>query len=182
MDRDIDLLNYLPPILHEVKEYQVLSNVEKREIDDIISAINQLKDDQFISTSSSNGVQRREKIMNITPKGADTLEDRKFRILVRMNEQLPNTLRTLTRQLVNLCGEDGYSLVLDHNNYKLKVRIALTAKSNFQDVGNLLNRIVPANLIIDLSLLYNQHITLAKYTHSQLAAYTHEQLRNEVLT
>ncbi|KMY49243.1 putative phage tail protein [Peribacillus loiseleuriae] len=180
MDREIELLQYLPPVLQEIKEYQILTRAEKQDINELSAAIKQLKDDQFVSTSTLVGVQRREKLMRITPKGTDTLDERKFRILVRMNEQLPNTLRTLARQLINLCGEDGYSLVLDHNNYILKVRIALTAKSNFQAVENLLDRVVPANLIIDLSLKYNQYSALSKFTHGQLSNYTHEQLRNEV--
>ena len=49
------------------------------------------------------------------------------------------------------------------------------------DTAALLDRVVPVNLTVDLSLRYNQHQTLLGRTHAALAAYTHDQLRNEVL-
>lgn len=60
------------------------------------------------------------------------------------------------------------------------IRVMLKVKQNYDDVETLLNRIVPENLVLDLSLMYNQHQTLAAFTHAQLAAYTHYFLRNEV--
>lgn len=87
----------------------------------------------------------------------------------------------LVHQLTTLCGKDGYTLELKNEEYTLLVKVALTAKANFEDVGDLLGRIVPANLIIDLSLKYNQHKTLKKLTHKELAARRHAAIRNEVI-
>jgi hypothetical protein len=39
---------------------------------------------------------------------------------------------------------------------------------------------IPANMIINMSLIYEQHENWTTYTHQQLSAYTHEQLRNGV--
>ena len=49
-------------------------------------------------------------------------------------------------------------------------------------VKEMLEEVIPANMEIDLSLLYNQHETLAKFTHKELAKYTHRQIREEVLS
>ena len=81
-----------------------------------------------------------------------------------------------------ICGNDeskgpNYSVKLDANNYVLTVRVALTSKNVLSDVAKLLDRVVPSNLLIDLSLLYNQ---LSKFTHEELKKYTHIQLREEV--
>lgn len=75
----------------------------------------------------------------------------------------------------------GFTVAMVGSTFTLSVRVMLTAKQNYDDVETLLNRIVPENLILDLSLMYNQHQTLAAFTHAQLAAYTHYFLRNEVL-
>ncbi len=57
--------------------------------------------------------------------------------------------------------------------YTLTVKVALSAKSNFDDVDDLVRRIAPANLVIIVELKYNQYETLSKFTHRQLANYTH---------
>lgn len=181
MDREINILNYLPQILKEVKELKAIADSENPELQSLWTSIANALSDQFVNDATEYGVSRLEKILKIVAKGTDSLDDRKFRILTRLNEQLPHTYRTLQNQLANLCGEDGYTLTLNHSQYTMTVRVALTAKSNFNDVDALLQRVTPANIVIDLSLMYNQHQTLAQLTHQQLSAYTHDQLRNEVI-
>jgi hypothetical protein len=61
------------------------------------------------------------------------------------------------------------------------VKVELVAKQNLDTVGELLERVVPLNMIIDLDLMYNQHKTLHVYTHRQLQQFTQAALRNEVL-
>ena len=179
MDRN--LIDYLPPVPKEVREFQLIMEAEQPEISDLWDTHTDALNDQFIESSTENGVFRREQMLKISPKSTDTLDDRKFRLLTRENEQLPFTMRGLERQLATLCGDDGYNVELQGDIFNLIVKIALTAKSMFNDVVDLLDRIIPANLTIDLDLEYNQHITLSGFTHRQLSAFTHDQLRNEVL-
>lgn len=113
--------------------------------------------------------------------GADASSGRRFRILTKATEQRPFTLRRLKELMTTLCGEDGFTVAMVGSTFTLTVRVMLKVKQNYDDVETLLNRIVPENLILDLSLMYNQHQTLAAFTHAQLAAYTHYFLRNEVL-
>lgn len=121
------------------------------------------------------------KDLGITPKGTDSLEDRRFRILTRINEELPYTLPQLRNILETLCGKGNYSADVEEGTYQLLVKIGLAAKNNFNDVESLLNRVVPQNMVVTLLQLYNTHAELGRFTHAQLAAYTHNQLRNEVL-
>lgn len=182
MDREIKILEYLPSILHDVEEFQKIGSTEDSELIALWDCLNAALSDQFVQTATNNGVTRWESILQILPKGTDTLPDRKFRILTRLNEQLPYSDRMLRQQLAALCGENGYTMEINHGEYTLTVKVELTAKNNFVDVGRLLERVVPANLIIDLSLRYNQHSKIAQFTHGQLASYTHNQLRNEVIS
>lgn len=174
-------MTYIPKVLTELKEIKAIFESEDIEIQLLESKIKDAFDDQFIQTSTENGVLRWENILKIKSKVTDNLEDRKFRILTRINEQIPFTMITLKQQLESLCGMGGYTVDLKKYECELLVKVALTAKNNFQDVGNMLERVVPENLIINLILMYNQHITLQKCTHAQLAVYTHWQLRNEVI-
>lgn len=180
LDREINILNYLPDFIKEFREFKMLAEAENPELLTIWETFDNVLHDQFVKDSTENGVKSWEKILKISPKGADTLEDRKFSILTRLNEKLPYTYTRLEQQLASLCGETGYSLKLLNNEYTLFVRVALVAKSNFEEIRKLLQRTVPANMIIDLSLLYNQHLLLKDYTNVSLSNYTHEQLRSEV--
>lgn len=182
MDRIIRLTDYLPPVLRQVYELRAIGEAEDPELREFQREAENVRADQFVLQATENGVARWEHILGIAPKGTDTLDSRKFRILTRLNEQLPYTIRMLRRQLASLCGPDGYSVHVDLESFQLTVKINLIAKSNYADVAELLERVVPLNILIDLSLLYNQHSTLAASTHGQLASFTHSQLRNEVLS
>lgn len=180
---DRNLIDYIPPFLNNVREYKaVLTDAEQPEMVSIWNAVSNAFNDQFLTDATENGVSRWEKILGIVPKATFNLDERKFTILTKINEQLPFTVTTLEEQLKNLCGENKYSINLNNSNYTLDVKVALTAKNNFEDVNSLLQRVVPANLIVTLGLKYNQHQIYNGYTHEQLKVHSHYNLRNEVMT
>lgn len=63
----------------------------------------------------------------------------------------------------------------------LRLRVDLSAKANYNDVVAMLQRVTPANILLDMDLLYNTHEVLSAFTHEQLAAFTHDQMRGEKL-
>lgn len=180
MDRK--LIDYLPPVIKNAAEFEAIMEAIQPEFVDVETAIINAFNDTFVNDATEVGVKRWEAILNIVPKSVDTLEDRKFRILARLNEQLPYTFRSLDDRLITLCGQNGFTMELFNDIYTLKVRIELVVKGQYEAVEQLLKRIVPANLVIDLDLRYNQHEKLKNYTHGQLSAFTHSHIRNEVLT
>lgn len=175
------LQDYLPPILLKTYEFPLLCDTEQPEIDRLRDAADAVLDAQFISTAGETAIARYEKIFGITPMDTDTLDERRFKVLIRINTQLPFSVRRLRQQLATLCGEDGYKLEVSGGKYTLSVKVALTAKRNQQAVEELLADIVPANMVCTTSLLYNQHADLTRFTHAQLALLTHFEIREEVL-
>lgn len=175
------LQDYLPPILLKTYEFPLLCDTEQPEIDRLRDAADAVLDAQFLSTAGEYAIQRYEKIFGVVPQDTDTLDERRFKVLAKINAQLPFSVRRLRQQLETLCGEDGYKLELDGDRYTLTVKVALTAKRNQQAVEELLADIVPANMVCTTSLLYNQHADLTRFTHAQLALLTHFEIREEVL-
>ena len=175
------LQDYLPPILLKTYEFPLLCDTEQPEIDRLRDAADAVLDAQFISTAGETAIARYEKIFGITPMDTDTLDERRFKVLAKINAQLPFSVRRLRQQLETLCGADGYKLELDGDRYTLTVKVALTAKRNQQAVEELLADIVPTNMVCTTSLLYNQHADLTRFTHAQLALLTHFAIREEVL-
>lgn len=176
------LIDYYPEALRGFLEYQVLTAAEQGEVDRLWEAHRDLLADQSVTTATENGVRRWEKILGVMPKGTATMEERKFLILSRLAEELPYTMRRVRQQMEALCGKQGFEIVLRNEEYLLVVRVALTVKSSYEDVNAMLRRVVPANIVVDISLLYNQHGKLGRFTHRELAGWTQYQLRNEVLS
>lgn len=177
-----ELISYLPEVLRGVYEFRQLAAAEEAELSAADGELRAIAADSFIATLTERGCSRWEKMLGIAPKATDDIEVRRFRILSKLNEELPFTFRGLKRQLAILCGEEGFTAKLDGERYLLSVQVALTAKNQFDEVGRLLERITPANVEISIGLKYNQHALLARFTHGELSRRTHEHLRNEVMT
>lgn len=175
------LINYLPFIIRDYAEVQGITESQQPEFEQAWKSAEDLLDNQFISTAGNMGLSRWERILEIIPKGTDTLEDRRFRIMTRINEELPYTIPQLRNILKTLCGDGNYSAEVVEGTYNLVVKVGVAAKKNFSDVEALLDRVVPQNMIVNLSQLYNTHAEVGLFTHEQLAAYTHDHLRNEVI-
>lgn len=174
------VIEYWPPFLAALLEFQALAGAQQPELDTAQAAVRAAPDDFFLSTASEQAVERWERMLGLPVLRSAPLSERRFRILARTAEQRPFTVRRLRELLATLCGPDNAAVTVD--GYTLTVRVALTARRSFDDVAALLDRVVPLNMQVDLSLLYNQYGALAPYTHAQLAAWTHERLRNEVLS
>lgn len=181
MAREVDIIGYLPTILHEIKEIVSIANVEKPILEALWQEIENTLNNQFVVTANEKGATRYEKMLNINAPPTEAIETRRFRILTRYQEQAPYTNRVLKQLLDSLLGEGQYDLKRDVAAKTLSVKIELTVKGMFDAVAIMLERITPQNMILNVQLRYNQHSTLARYTHAQLAAFTHKQLREEVM-
>ena len=177
-----ELLQYLPAVMRGYREMQIIMESEQPEITALEANVGVVMDNQFLESAQEYGVARLEAMLRLTPSTGELLEDRKFSVLTKLLERLPYTQRELERQLATLCGEEGYSLEVVHSDYLLVVRIALAERERFSAVESLLRRIVPANMQIDLALMYNQHSMLSAFAHGELRAYRHYDLRNSEVT
>lgn len=175
------LIDYWPDVISDIKEFQCIAEVEQPEISEVQAIIESMGEEFSGFTLTEYGINRWEKVLKIDGKAADDLDTRRFRIITRIIEQAPITKRTLYVQLTTLCGADGFTLKIDHKEYTLEIKLALTSQYAFDDVKALVERSVPANLLCKVTVMYNSHSVLSRYTHSQLHGMTHKQLRTEVM-
>lgn len=173
--------DYWPEYLHEIREFEALAAAQQPEFDKALSIISTMAKDFSVFTLTESGIRRWERILGIEGKQADDMDSRRFRIISRIIERIPITKRTLYTQLETLCSKGGFTLEINSGGYILSIKLALTSKSAFSDVVALVNRQAPANLICEVTIMYNKHNVLGRFTHAQLANKTHYELRNEVI-
>ena len=176
------LIDYLLPYMQEYLEMQQIMDTEQPEFNLLWQAAENALSDQFIMDATEYGVMRWESMLDITPKDTDTLDERKFRILARLNQELPYTMTKLKEALTTLCGADGFTIDLRPNQYHIQIKLALGKHSNYQEVVDLLTKMIPANLTQYVQLMFNTNEMVGLYRHMDLAAYTHDQVRSEVFT
>lgn len=176
-----NMLDYLPDALRPYRELRAMAAGWQALFDGLWRAADQALDDQFVTTAGEYGLSRWESMLGIRVKGTESLDKRRARVLSRLLEQLPFTMRGLLVQLETLCGGDGFTVELREGNNVLYVRCPLALKQYREDARGLLERIVPAALRIDFDLERNTHSKLAAFTHRELAQYTHHNLEEEVM-
>ena len=174
------LIDYLPLFIQRYAEIGTIMDAEQVNVEKAWEDSENVMNDQFVTTATGNGIKRWEAILEITPKATYTLDERKFNIIARLNEQLPYTVASLKSALTSLCGEGGFLLKLEPDKYNLMVKLSLSNANNIEAVHNLLDKMVPANIVKDVST-FNTHNILSSFTHTQLSTYSYKGVREEVL-
>ena len=180
--RQPNILDYLPEVWKSIKEMISHADAENPELHKLWQGVESAYNDQFLYLMGENGIKRWEKMLGIVPMATDNLEDRRFRIINRLNAQLPYTYEMLESHLKQMCGENGYVMSYDADTWTLLIKIALTSKKQYNEILALINQMIPMNIILDYDLLYNSHAVLGAFTHGELSSYTYGALRNEVIS
>ena len=150
MDRE--LINYLPEYLREIREYKAILSAEQVIFEDGWACAEYALQESFILTATDYGLSRWEKMLKIEPRGDESLDERRFRILAMITSQLPYTYRQLENMLMSLCGAGKYRIELKPDEYSIKVSVEMTSKNNYQAVVDLLGQVIPANLVLNTGL------------------------------
>ena len=179
---DRKLIDYLPPFMQVYRELKSIMDTEQVEVDYLWLKVEDALCDQFILDATEHGVKRWESMLGISPKDTDSLNERKFRILTKLNQELPYTLRKLEQALTNLCGNDMFSINVNSAEYHIEIKLGVGNQNNYQEVVDVLKKMIPANMTQRVQIMYNNHNVLSKFTYAEMTAYTHERLRNEVFT
>lgn len=177
----MQLMEYLPLYFRNIREYEAMMTAEQPEITGFVLAIDTMMKNEFIETLNADGCAHWEKMLGITPSAAATLEDRRFIIASKYKESLPYTWLALIARLDATLGAGNYALVENREAYKLTLKILLERKYQINEVKELMENLVPCNIILDIGLLYNRYSTLTEYKHNYLHDFTYIEIREEVL-
>lgn len=182
MVKEVDILNYLPPILREVKELQRVVELENWSLEEMWRKLEQVLDNQFILYADEEGLARYERMLNISPGGTETLETRRFRLLATYQEQAPYSIRVVRRLLDNLLGVGNYEFTRNAAEKWVRVKLQTSDKRQYEIVEILLERVTPQNMVLDIVLRLNEYIVFYKWPYRVLEDITYETLLTHELS
>lgn len=149
--KEVDLLSYWMPLIRKIKEFKEIAKTEEPELRYILEAIDRTLANMFIETADEYGVKRFENMMGLYPEEGDSLETRRFNVLIKWNDKVPYTEKELYNRLLSLCGSaDKFTIEEHYKEYLLKVATHLGIEGAFDAVAKLLDDMLPCNLVLDL--------------------------------
>lgn len=169
-----------PEIILKIPDIAQIYDYNEIQEEELEAAVEELNNDIMLDTMHIDIIERWEKILNINPLDDDTEEDRRFKVKAKVNEKLPYSLRVLKRKLDTLC-QGGYSMEISEDRTNLNVKIALTSKKMRSAIADMLEEMLPLNMLYSTQIMYNTWGMLENYTWGELESRTWEQLRSEVL-
>ncbi len=143
---DVNLIEYLPPFVAEYKEIQKIMGAEDPEFDLLRAAKNKLQRNQYIIDCDETGISEYEKLLNIPTSPEDTLNSRISRCLMRWNETVPYTFKSLVNRLDMMCGKGNYQLIPNFNNYVVEIVVSLELYGQTEELRKILSYILPVNI------------------------------------
>lgn len=177
-----DLMNLIPDIFHDIREFKEVFSAVSAVASKFEDKLKQQKVDFYIYSEdiSEAGVERLAKSLKIDISGL-AFDDKVFKIKTVLLDKRPYNIPNVKNMLASLCGEDGYSFNVDNDNINVSVGLDLGRKNQFAAVYELLDKVIPSNMLLNVYLIYNLHGDMTGTTHEELSAKTHEQIRSDVL-
>lgn len=170
---DRRLIDYLPPILREVSEFQAINTANEPEIKAAWDALARVMANQFIDSADEMGVTKWEKQLKIFPKGTDTMDARKARIKAIWNRELPYTITWLRNWLAGICGSNGHDESID--GYIIDVRLDYNALPQAnglaREILEMLGKISPQNMLTRLTAALQSSGCIAHGAAAEMSQY-----------
>ncbi|GAC42267.1 putative phage tail protein [Paenibacillus popilliae] len=150
------ILKHLPEFYGDIEDLAELADTESIELNALEGKIHQLFADQFVLTSSIEGIRRREAMLSIQADPAtESFEFRRQRIINRYQMKPPFSVRFLQQQLDALVGKGRTVVSLDDLNYTMTITTSTDDAPLFREVEHSVGVVKPTNIV------YHQNTALA---------------------
>lgn len=174
------LIKYLPDFMQSFKQLQELTKVEDLFLNNLKENVNLSLKNTFILDADELAITHFEKIVGITPSFNDNLETRRLNVFTRFNQKLPYTISSLKDTLNTIIGQENYSIDLDYNNFKLDIFLKANVKNKVYILKNILEFVLPLNIIFDINIKYNTWKAVKKYTWREVYQNTWGTLKERI--
>lgn len=139
---------YFPRYYEGILETDELIKVENDIWNNLYLLLNKAKNNQFIAYADEDGIYAYEQLFQIVADPeTETLEERRFRLLNRIQTLSYYTMIYLRQKLNSLFGENNYEVEMDYLNYTLYVKSNASNSFIYKESIAAINKIKPANIV-----------------------------------
>lgn len=139
---------YFPRYYEGILETDELIKVENDIWNNLYLLLNKAKNNQFIAYADEDGIYAYEQLFQIVADPeTETLEERRFRLLNRIQTLSYYTMIYLRQKLNSLFGENNYEVEIDYLNYTLYVKSNASNSFIYKESIATINKIKPANIV-----------------------------------
>lgn len=148
------LIEYLPKFLQEIIEFKELFESDDIELENLKLRLEKVLNEAIINSAEDYGLERYEKMLNIT-NISDKLDIRRLNILLKLNNKVKYTYKWLISKLNEILGNDNYKIYYDFNNYELTIEVSLDYSEIGEVFKKFLQEVIPANIKLDYRFYSN---------------------------
>lgn len=150
MIREVDLVSYLPEFMQGYKEPVAALKAEDPEFTIVWKGTDKILYNHFISTADEYGIQRFEKLLNISPSDEDTLESRRSRCQSKWFNRVPYSMRVFLQKLMVLCDDTDFTVTDNFTEgYTLTVGTNLELYGQVEELEHIINTMLPENIVME---------------------------------
>lgn len=154
------LLNYLPRVLKENREFKEIMQTEDDELSVMNNEVENIKKETIINEASEVGISRYEKILGIKDNIGLNIEERRLIVKNLFMNRAPFTVRWLSNKLESICGKDNYDIVIDYEKFSINIQIGYLFQEATEELRKDLINIIPANLNLLINFWYIETLTI----------------------
>ncbi|GHU47608.1 hypothetical protein FACS1894120_5740 [Clostridia bacterium] len=171
-----ECLSHLPSFLREYPEFQSLCSYADSLVLGVWEYARFVLEARFVYFCDAAALARYEDMLSLTPAAGDTLQLRRTRVALRLTETVPINYRMLREQTGLLCGHYDSAFSFDRDSYTLTVMYSLDGADVSSAIYDVLRRLVPAAVAIEVKPRRNTHGDLSRFTRAELSEYTYHEL------
>lgn len=139
---------YFPRYYEGILETDELIKVENDIWNNLYLLLNKAKNNQFIAYADEDGIYAYEQLFQIVADPeTETLEERRFRLLNRIQTLSYYTMIYLRQKLDSLFGKNNYEIKIDYLNYTLYIKSNVSNSFIYKESIATINKIKPANIV-----------------------------------
>ena len=147
-DHEPKVERYYPDVVAPAKEFKKLAAAENPEFQILWDQAWEWMKNTFVYDFSENGLQRWEKMLGITPELGESFEDRRTDVLLRLNNSVIYTERSLKKIYDSVYGINSVIPDVRYKDYILALNLYGDAVWQPVKIKTYTRAIIPANLII----------------------------------
>lgn len=139
---------YFPRYYEGILETDELIKVENDIWNNLYLLLNKAKNNQFIAYADEDGIYAYEQLFQIVADPeTETLEERRFRLLNRIQTLSYYTMIYLRQKLDSLFGKNNYEIEMAYPNYTLYIKSNASNSFIYKESIATINKIKPANIV-----------------------------------